>query len=399
MNSREIMKKSDTYIMNTYARFPVAFVRGEGCYLWDAEGKKYLDLLSGVAVNGLGHSHPEISEVICRQAKTLMHTSNLFYGISQANLAERLCELSFADRVFFSNSGAEANEAAVKLARAYGKKNRGPDCYEILTAERSFHGRTLAMVAATGQEKIKQGFDPFLQGFRHVPFNDLAALEAAIGPQTCAIMLEPVQGEGGVNLPAPEFLREVRALCDRHGLLMILDEIQTGLGRTGTLFAYEHAGVSPDIMSLAKALGAGLPIGACLATQRVADAFWPGAHASTFGGNFLACEVAKKNLEILLEGGVLAQVPEKGAYFLEGLKSIQKDFSVVRQVRGMGLILGMDLDIPGRPLVEAGLQRGVVLNCVQDTTLRFLPPLVIEREQIDEGLALLREVLATVEAS
>lgn len=394
MNNSEIIALSEKHVMKTYARHPIAFVRGKGCYLWDADGKKYLDLLAGIAVNGLGHSHPAISEAIAAQAQRLIHTSNLFYNASQAELAEQLCKHSFAGKVFFCNSGAEANEAAVKLARIYQKKKKGEPASEIITMERSFHGRTLGMIAATGQDKVKKGFDPIPEGFRHVPYDDVDALAAVMTDQTCAVLVEPVQGEGGVRFPAAGYLQAVRDLCRKHGALLIYDEVQSGMGRTGKLFAYEHSGVAPDIMSLAKSLGAGLPIGACLASDEVAQAFEPGSHASTFGGNFLVCEAAKAFLHTLLEGGVLQNAQSSGLYFVERLKELQKKYPLIREVRGQGLMIGVDLDIPGRPLVEAALAEGLVLNAPQEKILRFVPPLIISKKEIDEAIDILDDVFA-----
>jgi len=394
MTNAEIIALSEKHVMKTYARHPIAFVKGKGCYLWDADGKKYLDLLAGIAVNGLGHSHPAISEAIAAQAQRLIHTSNLFYNQSQAELAELLCKHSFAGKVFFCNSGAEANEAAVKLARIYQRKKKGAPASEIITMEKSFHGRTLGMIAATGQDKVKKGFDPIPEGFRHVPYDDLAALAAAMTDQTCAVLVEPVQGEGGVRFPDAGYLKAVRELCRKHGALLIYDEVQSGMGRTGKLFAYEHSGVAPDIMSLAKSLGAGLPIGACLASDEVAQAFEPGSHASTFGGNFLVCEAAKAFLKTLLEGGVLQNAQASGAYFVERLQELQKKHSMIREVRGQGLMIGVELEIPSRPLVEAALAEGLILNAPQEKVLRFVPPLIISKKEIDEAIDILDDVFA-----
>ncbi len=399
MKNSEIIALSEKYVMKTYARHPIAFVRGKGCYLWDADGKKYLDLLAGIAVNGLGHSHPAISEAIATQAQRLIHTSNLFYNQSQAELAEQLCKHSFAAKVFFCNSGAEANEAAVKLARIYQKKKKGEPASEIITMERSFHGRTLGMIAATGQDKVKKGFDPIPEGFRHVPYDDIGALAAAMTDRTCAVLVEPVQGEGGVRFPAAGYLKAVRDLCQKHGALLIYDEVQSGMGRTGKLFAYEHSGVAPDIMSLAKSLGAGLPIGACLASDEVAQAFEPGSHASTFGGNFLVCEAAKAFLRTLLDGGVLQNAVSSGAYFVERLQELQKKHPVIREVRGQGLMIGVDLEIPSRPLVEAALAEGLILNAPQEKVLRFVPPLIISKKEIDEAIDILDDVFAAAGGS
>jgi predicted acetylornithine/succinylornithine family transaminase len=394
MNTQEIINLTQQYVMPTYKRLPVAFVRGEGCYLYDAEGKRYLDWLAGIAVNGLGHGHPKIAQILAAQAAKLVHTSNLFYVQSQAELARALCESSFADQVFFCNSGAEANETAVKLARKFQKKQKGPNAFEIIAMEQSFHGRTIGMISATGQEKIKRGFEPLLPGFRHVPFDDLPALRAAISPKTCAVLLEPVQGEGGVRFPGETYLRDVRELCRKNGALLILDEVQTGLGRTGKLFAYQHFGIEPDIMTLAKSLGTGLPIGACLATKNAASAFEPGDHASTFGGNFLVCEVAKAFVEILLKEGLLERIEKVGKHFLARLQELKKKFPVIQEVRGRGLMLGAALSTPGAPLVLEGLKRGLILNCTQDTVLRFVPPLIITEKEIDEGIGILEGILA-----
>ena len=394
MNNAEIISLSQKYVMNTYPRQPVAFVRGKGAYLWDADGKKYLDFLAGIAVNGLGHSHPAITEAVATQAARLIHTSNLFYNRSQAELAELLCRHSFADKAFFCNSGAEANEAAVKLARIYQKQKKGEGCFEILTMEKSFHGRTLGMIAATGQDKVKIGFEPMLEGFRHIPYDDLSALGAAMNDKTCAVLLEPVQGEGGVRFPASDYLRGVRELCKKHHALLIYDEVQCGMGRTGKMFAYEHSGVAPDIMSLAKSLGAGLPVGACLATDEVARAFQVGSHASTFGGNFLVCEAAKAFLGVLLAEGFLEKVRQSGAYLVERLRGLQKKHAFILGVRGEGLMVGIDLDIPGKPLVEAALEEGLVINAAQEKILRLVPPLIVGNREIDEAIDILDDVFA-----
>lgn len=393
MNSQEIITETEKYVMNTYGRFPIAFIRGEGCWLWDADGKKYLDFLAGIAVNGLGHSHPAIVEVVSRQAAKLIHTSNLFYVQPQAELAEILCKNSFADKVFFGNSGAEANEAAVKLARIYGKSKNGEGCFEVITMDKSFHGRTLAMIAATGQAKVKKGFEPMPEGFRQVPYGDMEAMREAVTAKTIAIMVEPVLGEGGVLYPSDTFLKGLRKLCDEKNILLIFDEIQSGLGRTGKLFAHEHSGIIPDIMTLAKSLGTGIPIGACLATDEVAKAFTPGSHASTFGGNFLVCEAAKKFLEILLSDGFLDHVNQVGNYFLTKLNQLKDEFPLITEVRGKGLMVGVDLSVPGGPLVKEALGKGLVMNCTQEKTLRFLPPLIVTEKEVDEAIVILREVL------
>jgi predicted acetylornithine/succinylornithine family transaminase len=396
MTTEETIKLSQHYVMDTYARFPVCFVRGAGCYLWDAEGKKYLDWVGGIAVNALGHAHPAIVETLSRQAATLMHTSNLFFNAEQARLAQRLCELSFADKAFFCNSGAEANEAACKLARRWGKETHGEDCYEIITLQGSFHGRTLAMVAATGQEKVQKGFAPLPEGFRQVPFGDLAALEQVIDKKTCAVMVEPILGEGGVLLHPEGFLKAVKKLCQDRGILLIFDEIQTGMGRTGTVFAYEQTGVIPDIMTLAKALGAGFPIGACLATDAVAKCFHPGQHASTFGGNQLASAVAIRFLQIISDPNFLETVRDTGNFFEEQLKALQGRKGKIQAIRRKGLMVGVDLSVPAKPLVEAGLKEGLILNSPRENTLRFVPPLILKKKQVEEGIEILEDLLATL---
>src|SRR5512145_1175746 len=339
MNSEQWIARADQVIMKTYGRYPIVPVRGKGCELWDADGKRYLDFLAGVAVNNLGHCHPRVVRAIQEQAATLIHCSNYYHIPQQIELAELLCSRSFADRAFFCNSGAEANEAAIKLARKYSRDKFGPERYEIITAAESFHGRTMATVSATGQEKVQRFFDPLLHGFKHVPFNDAAAIAAAVTPNTCAVMLEPIQGEGGVNVPAPGYLKAVREICDRHNLLLILDEVQTGLGRTGRLFAHEHFGVAPDIMTLAKALAGGAPIGTMLARAEIAASFTPGTHGSTFGGNPLMTTAALAAVRTLLEDGLLERAVEMGDYLLAALKTLGKKYPFVTEVRGIGLMI------------------------------------------------------------
>ncbi|MFA7405770.1 MAG: acetylornithine transaminase [Pelobacteraceae bacterium] len=398
MNSQYWIEKSDKYIMKTYGRYPIVPVRGAGCRLWDADGKEYLDFLGGVAVNNLGHCHPNVVAALQKQAAELIHCSNYYQIPQQIELAELLCNHSFADKAFFCNSGAEANEAAIKLARKYSRDTFGPERYEIITAADSFHGRTMATVSATGQEKVQRFFDPLLHGFKHVPFNDVAALEAAVTPITCAIMLEPIQGEGGVNMPSPGYFQAVRDICDRHGLLLIFDEVQVGMGRTGTLFAYEHFGVTPDIMTLAKALAGGAPIGTMLAKDKFASAFVPGTHGSTFGGNPLVCAAAIATIRTLLEDGLLNRCEEIGDYLTGELKALGKKYSFVNEVRGVGLMIGMSLAIPGADIVKKGHDRGVLLNVTHDTVLRFVPPLVVTKQEIDTMLEILDGIFAEVEA-
>jgi predicted acetylornithine/succinylornithine family transaminase len=388
----ELIASSEKNIIGTYRRQPVVFVRGEGAHLWDTEGKEYVDFVAGIAVCSLGHSHPNVVEAICRQAATLMHVSNLYYTEPQIRFAGMLVAHSFADRVFFCNSGAEANEAAIKLARKYGHDNLNGR-YEILTMKGSFHGRTLAAITATGQEKFHVGFAPLPEGFRYVPFNDAKALEKAVSKKTCAVLLEPIQGEGGVRLPDEGYLRAVREICDRKGILMILDEVQTGMGRTGKLFGYEHYGVTPDIMTLAKALGNGVPAGALAATEKVAASFGPGTHASTFGGNPLAMAAAIATLETILAEGFLENCRKMGEYLQERLWSLRKDHPVIQDVRGKGLLVGLDLTVEGNSIVKACLERGVLINCTFDHILRMVPPLVITRQDVDRLVQVLDEVM------
>jgi acetylornithine/N-succinyldiaminopimelate aminotransferase len=394
MKNRDVVKLTDHYVAHTYARTPIALVRGKGARVWDADGKEYLDFLAGIAVNGLGHCHPAVVRAIQQQSRKLLHVSNLYHILPQAELARELCRHSFADRVFFCNSGAEANEAAIKLARRYGNEHLSGK-YEIISAHNSFHGRTLATLTATGQEKVRAGYDPLPVGFRQVPFNDLRAAEEAVdGEKTVAIFVEPIQGEGGVVVADQEYLRGLRELCDRRGLLLIFDEVQTGMGRTGKLFGYEHFGVEPDIMTLAKSLGGGLPIGAMLAREEVAKSFVPGSHASTFGGNPLVCSVGLAVMKTLLKGGVLKNCARTAKFFAQGLEKLKDRFSFVRGIRGKGLLLGLELEIEGAKIVDECVKEGLLLNCTAYKVLRFAPPLTITEKEITQGLGILEMVLA-----
>lgn len=395
MVNAEWIEKSNALFMTTYGRYPAVMVEGRGCLLKDADAREYLDCLAGIAVCSLGHCHPAITEAICRQASTLVHVSNLYHTIPQTELAELLIGHSFADRVFLANSGAEANEAAIKLARKASPEGK----YEIISLAGSFHGRTLATVAATGQSKFHQGFAPLPQGFRHAPFDDIVALEAMIAPETCAILCEPLQGEGGVRPLAPEYLAAIRQLCNKHELLLIFDEIQVGMGRTGTLFAYEQCGVIPDILTLAKALGNGLPIGAMLATESVAKAFEPGSHASTFGGNPVACAAAVTVLRLMLADGFLAEVRAKGNYIAERLTWLSTKYpTIASPARGLGLIQGLPLTEAwvdqGPAMVNRLFEKGVLLNFAGGKVLRCLPPLIISLDEIDRLIQALDEVFA-----
>jgi acetylornithine aminotransferase len=393
--SEAIKARADAVMAQTYNRLPLVFVKGEGCTLWDADGRKYTDFLAGIAVCSLGHAHPDVAEAICRQAGQLVHVSNLFYTLPQIELASWLVERSFADRVFFCNSGAEANEAAIKLARKYFSV-KGEQRYKIITMKQSFHGRTSGALAATGQKKIQEGFEPLLPGFEYVPFNDPEALAAVMSPDICAVMLEPVQGEGGVICPAPGYLEKVRRMCDDHGALLIYDEVQTGIGRTGKLFAYEHSGVRPDIMTLAKALGNGLPIGAMLARESVAAAFTHGSHASTFGGTPAICAASLAVLQCIERDNLLEKCRTTGDYFKSRLMELKEKHAVVKDVRGPGLLIGMELSCEGSPVVRACMEKGYIINCIQNKVLRFVPPLIISKEEIDGLIACLDQVLGEV---
>ncbi len=393
MNTNEIMQLSDKYVMHTYGRIAMAPVRGEGARLWDAEGREYLDFVAGIAVNSLGHCHPAVVQALQEQIDRLMHVSNLYYIESQARLAEILVENSCADKVFFCNSGAEANEGAIKLARKWAKKQHGSESYEIITAENSFHGRTLAAITATGQPKYQKDFEPLPQGFKYVPYNDLDALAKAVDLHTCAIMLEPVQGESGVRPATKEYLLGVRELCDKNGLLLIFDEVQCGLGRTGKFLAYQHYGVEPDIFTLAKALGGGFPIGAMLAKDQVAAAFAPGDHAATFGGNPLACAAGIAAMQTTIKCGILENCNQVGAYFKEKLNGLAGKYSFIKEVRGLGLMLGMELTMPGASFVNRCRERGLLINCANNNVLRFVPPLVITTADVDTAVEILDEVL------
>lgn len=394
--SQQWIERNDRVIAKTYGRYPLVPVRGEGCKLWDADGKQYLDLLAGVAVNNLGHCPPKVVAAIKEQAGTLLHCSNFYNIPQQIKLAELLCENSFAERVFFCNSGAEANEAAIKLARKYRAEQHGAGRSEVLTALASFHGRTYCGISATGQEKVKEGFAPLLPGFRHLPFGDIEALRAAVSERTCAIMLEPIQGEGGVNLPPKNYFKQVRQLCDEHGVLLILDEVQTGCGRTGSLFAYEQEGIAPDIMTLAKGLASGVPIGAMLARDDLAAHLGPGTHGSTFGGNPLATTAAVATIETLLHDGVLDNCREMGEYLCSELEKLQQKYAFILNVRGRGLIIGVELSIEGGEMVKTAMSRGLLINCTVGKVLRFVPPLIITRAEIDQAINILDEIFSEV---
>ncbi len=390
-----IIDTADQVLATTYSRMPVVFEKGAGATLWDTEGREYTDFLAGIAVCGLGHAHPAVQAALSEQAGKLLHVSNLFYTKPQVELGEWLIRHSFADRVFFCNSGAEANEAAIKLARKYFYDKGQTGRYRIIAMEQSFHGRTMGSLSATGQAKIRKGFEPVLEGFEFVPFNDPEALHAKLDETVCAVLLEPIQGEGGIVCPDPDYLPAVRQMCYETGTLMVLDEIQTDMGRTGKLFAYEHDGAAPDIMTLAKALGNGLPIGAMLARESVANAFGPGAHATTFGGTPIVTAGALAVVKTMTAEGIVAQAARTGDYFMERLQELQRRHDRIAAVRGRGLLLGLKLNEEGAPLVNACLERGFVINCVQGDILRFAPPLIISTREIDALIDCLDDILST----
>ena len=389
---QELEKK---YFMHTVERVPVTLVRGEGARVWDEDGREYLDFVAGWAVNSLGHCHPVVAEAVTEQVHTLIQTSNQFYTIPQLHLAELLVQNSCLDKVFFCNSGAEATEGAVKLARRYGKLHLD-GAYEVITTTGSFHGRTLTMVAASGQAKFQQPYLPLPAGFINVEYNNIEAIKAATTNQTCAVMLEPVQGEGGVNLPDDDYLRAVRAWCDQKGILLILDEIQTGIGRMGTLFAYEQYGIEPDIMTLAKGLASGVPVGAILAKDG-ASVFTPGEHGSTFGGNPLACAAGYATLKFIIDHDIPRNVRKVGQYLIDSLEGLKQKFQFITDVRGCGLLVAIEFssDI-AQSALTACLDRGLLVNRVKPNALRFMPPLIIGNEEVDEALGILDKALSSV---
>jgi predicted acetylornithine/succinylornithine family transaminase len=392
MDSQTLMMLSEKYIANTYTRYPIVLVSGKGTRVWDVEGKEYLDFVAGLAVCNLGHCHPKVVRAIQDQAAKLIHVSNFYYIEPQIQLASLLCKHSFADKVFFCNSGAEANEGAMKLARKYAKDKMGSDRFEIITMEGSFHGRTFATLTATGQEKFHKGYSPLMPGFKYVPFNDSEAVRKAIDSRTCAVMLEPIQGEGGVKCPSEGYLKTIREICDEKGLLLIFDEVQVGMGRTGKLFAYEHDGIEPDLMTLAKSLAGGVPIGALLIKKGTEESFGPGDHASTFGGNPLVTAAGMAALTAILEEGMLKNCQDVGAYFQNKLVDVKKKFPFVKEVRGKGLILGMELNMEGGSIVKEMMRRGILINCTMGNVLRFLPPLIVTKEEVDQVVTTLEEV-------
>ncbi len=389
----DVKNKADEVIAATYKRFPIVLEKGKDSTVWDTQGRAYTDFVAGIAVCNLGHAHPRVVKAITEQAHTLVHVSNLYYTLPQVKVASWLVENSFADKVFFCNSGAEANEAAIKLARKHFKEKGEPSRYRIISMEKSFHGRTMATLSATGQDKIRKGFDPTLEGFEFVPFNDVDSLARQLNPSTCAVLSEPIQGEGGIRCPDTGYFKTIRRMCDDTGTLLIFDEIQTGIGRTGKLFAYEHFGIEPDIMTLAKALANGLPMGAMLAKDHVASAFGPGSHASTFGGTPLVTAASLEVLKTLSEEKIIERCQSVGTYFKERLLWLKQRHETILDVRGLGLLLGMKLKIDGEPVVYKCMENGFLINCIQGNILRFVPPLIIKKNEIDDLISCLDEIL------
>jgi len=394
VDAAAIMDLDREHVMGTYARQPIVFVRGEGARLWDAGGREYLDFLAGIAVCGIGHAHPGVAQAVARQAATLTHVSNLFHNALQARLASRLCGLTGMQKAFFCNSGAEANECAIKIARKWGRHLRGPDCHEIITFTGSFHGRTLATVTATAQPKYQDPFRPLLPGFRYLEVGDVRSLDEAIGEQTCAVMIEPVQGESGIQIIPADFLAAIRALCDEAEVLLILDEVQSGMGRSGRFLASHRTGVQGDIVTLAKGIANGVPMGVCLARGSVAEALAPGDHGSTFGGQPLACAAALATLDAIEHEGLMENAARVGDYFVAQLRRLQGEKPIIREVRGVGLLCALELNRPeARAALRGLLDRGVVANAVGNTILRFLPPLCVKEQDCDRVVAALAEVL------
>ncbi|HEX2964446.1 MAG TPA: aspartate aminotransferase family protein [Syntrophorhabdaceae bacterium] len=392
----ELIKKAKQYLADTYTRFPIVITRGEGCWLWDLNGRRYLDFLSGIAVCNLGHAHPAVASAVSEQAKKLFHVSNLFYMEPQIKAAKMLIDQSFGDKIFFCNSGAEANEAAIKLARRFSWKKYGEGRSTMIAMENSFHGRTMATISATGQPKFHTGFAPLQPGFLHVAFNDLEALEKQIDAKTCAVIIELIQSEGGMNVADPSYIKKLREITRSKDILLIVDEVQTGVGRTGTFFAYEQYGIEPDIMSLAKALGNGFPVGAIVAKDGVMSAFEPGTHASTFGGNPLAASAVAATIDTFIEEDVVKNCADVGKYLQNGLMALKDKFAFIKDVRGLGLLWGVELSVNGDNLVQEFLKEGVILNCTKGTTLRLIPPLIVKKEQVDMFLEIAGRIFERV---
>jgi len=394
---QEIVELEQKYLLNTYARYPVAFDHGKGVYLYAVDGKRYLDFLSGLAVNSLGYSHPRILKAIREQSARLIHLSNLFYNEYQGQLAEKLCRKSGLDRAFFTNSGTEAIEGALKLVRAAGHATSGPNKTMIVALENSFHGRTMGALALTAQPKYRQGFDPMLEGVRFVPRNDVAALQAAMDENVCGIVLEPIQGEGGIYETTPDFLQACRRFADQRQAALVFDEIQCGMGRTGKLFAFEHFGVAPDVVCIAKPMAAGFPMGAFLSKESFAQFITPGRHGTTFGGGPLACRVAFEYLAIIEEENLLERVQRVGAYLSQKLHELVEKFAIAKEARGVGMIQALQLTVPGKPILEGAMADGLLFNITQDTVVRLLPPFLIEEKHVDSAVRILKRHLGAAQ--
>ena len=391
-DTQGIINLCNTYVLNTYTRIPVVFVKGKGSYLWDEDGKRYLDFFPGWAVSGLGHCHKRVVNAVSRQLKEIIHVSNNYYSKPQSQLAERLSKNSFGGRVFFCNSGAEANEAAIKLARAYGSEEGR---YKIITMDKSFHGRTLATLTATGQDKVKKGFAPLPEGFEHVPFNDISALKEAIDDITVAVMIEPIQGEGGINIADNDYMKELRTLCNAKDILLIFDEVQSGMGRSGKLFAYQHYGILPDAMTLAKSLGGGFPIGAMVVADKFVDCLKPGMHASTFGGSPIVCAAANAVLDAIEKDRLLENANKMGDYLLKQLNRLKRRYpKIINNIKHKALMIGIELNIEGKDIVDRCFKRGLLINCTQVNILRIMPSIAVKRSEINKAVKILSEVIA-----
>lgn len=383
----------EKYVMGTYKRVPLCLERAKGSKVWDIDGKQYLDFFPGWAVSGIGHCHPLVAAAVAKQAKKLMHVSNNYYSELQALLAKKIIEESFQGKVFFANSGAEANEGAVKLARKYGHdKGR----YEIITMAKSFHGRTLGMISATGQDKVKKGFEPLVEGFVHIPFNDIEALREAVNDKTIAIMFEPIQCEGGINIADKEYMQAVRKLCDEKDIVMILDEVQTGMGRAGTMFCYQQYGIEPDVMTLAKSLGGGVPVGAFVARGKFADVLTPGTHASTFGGSPVVCAAGLAVFEAIKKEKLLSNTKKMSAYLVKKLEGLKEKYHFIKEIRAIGLIIGVELSVKGDDIYRKCLEDGLLINCTQDTVLRIMPPMTVNKSEADKAVSILDKVLSKI---
>nr|MBU1328130.1 aspartate aminotransferase family protein [Candidatus Omnitrophota bacterium] len=391
MNTKEVIAQYDKYVMSTYTRIPAVIVKGKGLKVCDLDGNEYLDFFPGWAVTGLGHCHPKVVNAVKNYLKKIIHVSNNYYNMLQGKLAQKIIENSFEGKVFFCNSGAEANEGAIKLARSYGNAKGGR--YEIITMENAFHGRTLATITATGQPKYQKGFEPLPLGFKSVVFNDINAIRDAITDKTVAVMIEPIQGEGGINVAGEDYIKTLRDLCDKKDLILIFDEVQTGMGRTGKMFCFEHYGVAPDVMTLAKSLGGGLPIGAMIASKKFADVLKPGMHASTFGGSPVVCSAALAVFEAIQKERLLSNTVKMGGYLVERLNELKKKKTVIKEIRGKGLMIGVELTIPGKDIVEKCFKEGLLINCTHDKVLRIMPGMIVTKKQIDKAIEILDKVM------